>query len=205
MRASPIRAWCRSLSCDIDIDYCTAVHHLCLRGTYCNCWCSPPCLTVNMHLMKGNEIIRIPFCNICSAKMNCPQFPRCGLYRNHRTGTKVLFLARSAVRARPDPLYSPAFCFTDVTVLATYAWDELMPHDLLHLVAHGLDYTWNMKRERLSSYTVCTYVKWRGIRPRTVATYLHQKECPPLIYRFESCSPLEIGSKISVVTDLCSS
>ena len=61
--------------------------------------------------------------------------------RNHGTGTKALFLILSAVGARPDPLCSPSFCFTDVAVRAIFAWHELMPQCLLQWVARGLDYT----------------------------------------------------------------
>ena len=77
--ASPIHARCRRLSFDIDIDYCTAVPHLRLRGTWWNCWCPPPCLTVNMHLTKGNERIRILCCDVFLPKMCCPQFPGVGV------------------------------------------------------------------------------------------------------------------------------
>ena len=79
--ASPIHARCRSLSCDIDIDYYTAVHHLRLRGTLRNCWCPPPCLTVYIHLTKGNGIIRILCCDVFFAKIYCPQFPGFGISR----------------------------------------------------------------------------------------------------------------------------
>ena len=91
-------------------------------------------------MTKGNERIRILCCNVSFAKIYSPQFPGFGVSRNHGTGTKALFPTLSAVGARPDPLWSPAFCFTDVAVRTIFAWHELMPHDLLQLVAHGLDY-----------------------------------------------------------------
>ena len=137
--ASRIHAWCRSLSCDIDIGYGTAVHHLRLRGTWWKYWCPPPCLAVNIHRTKGSEygfyVAMFFFAKIC-----CPQFPGFGVSRNHRTGTKALFLTLCAVGARPDPLWSPAFCVTDVAVRTMFAWPELMPIGLLQLVAHGVDY-----------------------------------------------------------------
>ena len=96
------------------------------------------------------------------AKIYCPQFPGFGVSRNYRTGTKALILTLSVVWARPDPLWSPSFCFTDVAVRTLFAWHEPMPHGLLQLVAHGLDY---------NSYGLETWSASDCLRTQYVRTY----------------------------------
>ena len=83
-------------------------------------------------------------------------------FKNYRTGTEALILTLSAVGARPDPLWSPSFCFTDVAVRTLFAWHEPMPHGLLQLVAHGLDY---------NSYGLETWSASDCLRTQYVRTY----------------------------------